>query len=262
MEKEYVKIGKAVQLEDGLYFQFDNSGEGDIFKDGYAYKHDYAAPCYVPENSRDEYNDRYPEYDCKAEDCLWYSHNDLLKLCFHNNKMCDDLFACLRWESPDVVIERMENEDFGHFWSFVQPGARVRWCGPMQLAGTYTVITEIDKFIGCELDEVIEIQDENGDIYQALLHELRDPATCCMTYWRMFQIPSYAVCAIEYGDYSGVDEEDIDNIKKFLDMVYQMCPKGCTFDWDKETLDSPYFCSRPEFGLACDVVELKIYKNL
>lgn len=262
MEKEYTKIGKVVQLEDGLYFQFGNSGEGDIFKDEYAYRHDFTAPCYVPESSRDEYNDRYPEYDCKAENGLWYSHQDLLKMCFDNHKMCDTLFALLKWETPETCIARMDSEDFKEFWNFVQDNAQVRWCGPIRLAGTYTVVSVPDKSYW-EIDEVIKIQDDNGDIYKALLYELKDPETCHMTLWRTCRIPSYAVCAIENGDYSNLEEEkDIKNVKAFLDAVFDICPNGCMFDWDEKTLDSPYFCPQPEFGLACDVVEVKVYKNL
>lgn len=261
MEKEYVKIGEAVQLEDGLYFQLDNSGEGDIFKDEYVYEHDFAAPCYVPESSKDGYNDRYPEYDCKAENGLWYSHQDLLKMCFDNHKMCDTLFALLKWETPETCIARMDGEDFKEFWNFVQNNAQVRWCGPIRLAGTYTVASVPDKDYW-DIDEEISIRDNNGDIYKALLYELKNPTTCRVMPWRVCRIPSYAVCAIENDDYSGLEEEDIKNIKVFLEAISDICPKGYVFDWDRESLDSPYFCRYPEFGLACDVVDVKIYKNL
>lgn len=34
-----------------------------------------------------------------------------------------------------------------------------------------------------------------------------------MKYIGKYKIPKYAICAIENGDFSGLDEEDIDNIK-------------------------------------------------
>lgn len=37
-----------------------------------------------------------------------------------------------------------------------------------------------------------------------------------------YKIPKYAICAIENGDFSGLDEEDIDNINEFLEGEFRM----------------------------------------
>ena len=73
-----------------------------------------------------------------------------------------------------------------------------------------------------------------------------------------YKIPQYAICAIEYGDFSGLDEEDIDNINKFLEDEF---PNGFVVDWHSNDPDGePYFCRYPEFGLATDVVESDFYE--
>ena len=73
-----------------------------------------------------------------------------------------------------------------------------------------------------------------------------------------YKIPQYAICAIEYGDFSGLDEEDIDNINEFLEDEF---PNGFVADWhSNETDGEPYFCSYPEFGLAAMVVDADFYE--
>lgn len=73
-----------------------------------------------------------------------------------------------------------------------------------------------------------------------------------------YAIPTYAVCAIEYGDYSGVDVMDEKNIKEFLEIEF---PKGYVVDWHcNEPKGEPYFCTYPAFGLACDVIDADFYE--
>lgn len=75
-----------------------------------------------------------------------------------------------------------------------------------------------------------------------------------------YSIPNYAICAIENGDFSGLENEDIDNINKFLADLDEAIPNGYVFDWDKESLESPYFSSNPKFGLPADCVLLRVYE--
>lgn len=76
----------------------------------------------------------------------------------------------------------------------------------------------------------------------------------------VYKIPTYAIYALEYWDYDGLEYDDIKNIKKFLEMLDQQCPLGYLLEWDKETLDSPYFTSTPEFGLPTSVTDCKVYR--
>lgn len=75
-----------------------------------------------------------------------------------------------------------------------------------------------------------------------------------------YSIPSYAICAIENDDFSGLENEDIDNINQFLSMLDEAMPNGYTFWWDEESLNSPYFSRTPEFGLPADCVLLRVYE--
>ena len=66
-----------------------------------------------------------------------------------------------------------------------------------------------------------------------------------------YQFPSYALCALFNGDYDGLDDEDIELFESFMERNKQIDV------WDdKEPDQEPYFCKYPEFGLACDVVDL------
>lgn len=66
-------------------------------------------------------------------------------------------------------------------------------------------------------------------------------------------LPAYAVYYIEYGDSSGLDDEDIANIDEWLETL----PPHCTFSYGEESEFTPY----PEFGLACDTIETEIWSE-
>lgn len=64
------------------------------------------------------------------------------------------------------------------------------------------------------------------------------------------KIPVYALSALINGDYSGMEEEDIQNISEWLErseIKEVICPT------DEEY--KPYFTECPAFGLATDVVD-------
>ena len=71
-----------------------------------------------------------------------------------------------------------------------------------------------------------------------------------------YTFPSYALSALVNGDISGLDEEDERALNAFLEREHYVD------DWDvkreEETGEptEPYFSSNPEFGLACDCVDV------
>lgn len=69
-----------------------------------------------------------------------------------------------------------------------------------------------------------------------------------------YKIPAYAVCPIEYGDYSGFSDEDEQEIKDFLEEEF---PNGYVVDWKD---GEEYFSSCPAFGLATNVVDADFYQ--
>ncbi len=73
-----------------------------------------------------------------------------------------------------------------------------------------------------------------------------------------YKIPEYAICPIEYGDFTGVCDEDEKMIKDFLAREF---PKGYVVDWHPdEPKGEPYFTTVPEFGLATTVVDADFYE--
>ena len=66
-----------------------------------------------------------------------------------------------------------------------------------------------------------------------------------------YQFPSYALCALFNGDLDGLDDDDIANFNRFMEQN-----KNIDVWDDKEPDSEPYFCTSPEFGLACNVVDL------
>lgn len=66
-----------------------------------------------------------------------------------------------------------------------------------------------------------------------------------------YPFPSYALAALICGDYSGLENEDI----KLLDNFIKANSHIDRWE-DKEIDQEPYFTPYPEFGLACNVVDL------
>lgn len=80
-----------------------------------------------------------------------------------------------------------------------------------------------------------------------------------------FDIPTYAVTALEYGDYSGLEQDDIDNLEEWLRLEFDGYT-NLVFDWtngidEAETGDvnESSFCSSPAFGLAMDCIDCAVY---
>lgn len=58
-----------------------------------------------------------------------------------------------------------------------------------------------------------------------------------------------------------LNDEDIKNIDGFVNNLNKKYPDGFDIKWDEPSIGSPYFDTKPEFGLACDCVTLRIYKK-
>jgi hypothetical protein len=66
-----------------------------------------------------------------------------------------------------------------------------------------------------------------------------------------YQFPAYALCALFNGDLDGLDDDDIANFERFMEQN-----KNIDAWEDKDPDSEPYFTPYPEFGLACNVVDL------
>lgn len=74
-----------------------------------------------------------------------------------------------------------------------------------------------------------------------------------------FKIPTYAVNAIEYGDYTDLTAEDTTNIRDFLRREIGG-ERGYIVDWNTDNAEA-YFSRCPAFGLPCAVVEADFYTD-
>lgn len=62
-------------------------------------------------------------------------------------------------------------------------------------------------------------------------------------------IPTWALCALINGDYTGLEDEDIALVEGWLSAT------GYTIVCCPEEDEEPYFNPFPEFGLACDCID-------
>lgn len=129
--KEYYKFGMCKQTEKGFVFSGEWSGQGWVFKDEEAFEKNWDAPCYVPEGEI-ELVDR----------CEFYTHNDLLKLCYNNHKLCDSVFSEIDWQYPETLLEEVDiYSDMQPYWDFIKVGVRVKWNDPSgETSGIYEVL--------------------------------------------------------------------------------------------------------------------------
>ena len=65
-----------------------------------------------------------------------------------------------------------------------------------------------------------------------------------------FQIPTYAIPMLEYGDTTGLTDLEIELVNGFIEANF---PHGYVMVWTG--IEQPYFASHPEFGIAAEVVE-------
>lgn len=71
-----------------------------------------------------------------------------------------------------------------------------------------------------------------------------------------YRLPQHLICAIEYGDLEGLNEEDIKNLNTIHKEKHERlaAEKGKSAHWNYG--DEGYFCHNPDFcDLACMVVD-------
>lgn len=70
------------------------------------------------------------------------------------------------------------------------------------------------------------------------------------------KIPVWAICYLEYGDATGLEDEEIMEIDNWID---NNCPNGYVMEIVGGMEVSPYFTHCPIFGKACDVYDVNFY---
>ena len=75
-----------------------------------------------------------------------------------------------------------------------------------------------------------------------------------IAYYNTYSIPEWAVCAIEYGDFSGLSEEEISLIEGFLE---DFPLDRFTIQWGSDQC----FSNNPAFGLPCTCIDAEFYAH-
>jgi hypothetical protein len=170
--KEYPKIGSVKWIKGTPYFLFGNSENGMVFKDWEAYHKDWDAPCYVPEYAAEDAAVTVDgvEYECGGQRnvCDWYSHNDLLRICHYNRRICDAMFESLDWVYPETWLqEARDSIDYRYAFDFVKPGATVYWNDPEhdRCSGYWEVCEICDDGEEWDCDTMVRLGDGNTEVY-------------------------------------------------------------------------------------------------
>jgi len=71
-----------------------------------------------------------------------------------------------------------------------------------------------------------------------------------------YTFPSYALSALINGDYSDLEKEDESALNAFLEREKGIDAWNVKSDEETGESNEPYFSSNPEFGLACDCVDV------
>ena len=76
-----------------------------------------------------------------------------------------------------------------------------------------------------------------------------------LKHYDSLSVPEWAVCAIEYGDFSGLTRGECKQISYFLD---DWPNDRFYIEWGYER----YFSNNPAFGLPCDCIDAVIYERV
>lgn len=80
-----------------------------------------------------------------------------------------------------------------------------------------------------------------------------------MKYLTTEKIPTWAICYLEYGDPTGLDDDDIMAADAFITDNF---PTGYVMEIsvDEDNCVQPYFTHYPAFGLAGEVYSVNFYE--
>lgn len=162
----------------------------------------------------------------------------------------NDLF----WFEEDWIREVLGMESADGFPKYVKITGPLQNSAIVKVSGE-TDIEDLERIDKCTVEEM---EDVDVDDREAIDYADFDEESFIWdedNMWDQYEIPEYAVCAIEYGDFSGLEEEDADNIQLFVNELQNNIPEGYTIVWEEDS----HFESFPEFGLACNCVTARVY---
>ena len=101
-------IGNRIETPEGVFYELEYGGEGNIYKNEDAFLNRPDEVCYVPEYAAEDREDwRVSE---SSDGC--FTHNSLLALCKGNEEVCQDLFYSLEWTYPTTLLEEWDSNGY------------------------------------------------------------------------------------------------------------------------------------------------------
>lgn len=103
-----IEIGNRIEMPEGVFYELEYGGEGNIYKNEDAFLNRPDEVCYIPEYAAEDREDwRVPE---SSDGC--FTHNSLLALCKGNEEVCQDLFYSLEWTYPTTLLEEWDSNGY------------------------------------------------------------------------------------------------------------------------------------------------------
>lgn len=103
-----IEIGNRIETPEGVFYELEYGGEGNIYKNEDAFLNRPDEVCYIPEYAAEDREDwRVPE---SSDGC--FTHNSLLALCKGNAEVCQDLFYSLEWTYPTTLLEEWDSNGY------------------------------------------------------------------------------------------------------------------------------------------------------
>ena len=101
-------VRDKVLSSEGVFYELEYGGEGNIYKNEDAFLNRPDEVCYVPEYAAEDREDwRVSE---SSDGC--FTHNSLLALCKGNEEVCQDLFYSLEWTYPTTLLEEWDSNGY------------------------------------------------------------------------------------------------------------------------------------------------------
>ena len=95
-----IEIGNRIETPEGVFYELEYGGEGNIYKNEDAFLNRPDEVCYIPEYAAEDHEGWHmPE---SSDGC--FTHNSLLALCKGNEEVCQDLFYSLEWTYPTTLL--------------------------------------------------------------------------------------------------------------------------------------------------------------
>lgn len=101
--RDMITIGQRIETSDGIFYELESNGEGNIYKNEDAFLKRPDEVCYIPEHAAEDHEGwQIPE----NEDC--FTHNSLLRLCKESEEICCNLFYSLEWTFPSTLLDEWD----------------------------------------------------------------------------------------------------------------------------------------------------------